>query len=89
MQSIEFATGKVMWKQRVPGYGGTIVVGDKLVYLTEHGGLILAEPKPVYKELARFDNAIAGKCFSTPAFSNGRLYLRSNKEGACYDLSTK
>ena len=88
-QCIEFATGKVMWKQRVLGFGGAIVVGEKLVYLSEHGSLILAEAKPVYKELARFDKAIEGKCWSTPAFSNGRLYIRSNKAGACYDLSGK
>jgi len=88
-QCTEFATGKVMWKQHVPGFGGAIVVDDKLVYLSEHGALILAEAKPVYKELAKFDKAIEGKCWSTPAFSNGRLYIRSNKEGACYDLSAK
>ena len=88
-QCIEFATGKVVWKQRVTGYGGAIIVGDKLVYLSEKGSLILAEAKPEYKELARFDKAIEGKCWSTPAFSNGRLYIRSNKEGACFDLSAK
>ena len=88
-QCIEFATGKVMWKQRVPGFGGGIIVGDKLVYLSEHGSLILAEAKPVYKELARLDKAIEGKCWSIPAFSNGRLFIRSNKEGACFDLSAK
>ena len=86
---IEFSTGKVMWKQGVNGYGGVILVGDKLIYLTERGGLIVMEPKPEYKELARFDKAIEGKCYSTPAFSNGRLYIRSSKEGACYDLSAK
>ena len=63
--------------------------GDKLLFLTDNGALVLLDPKPEYKELARFDKAIAGKCFAPPAFSNGRLYIRSGKEGACYDLSAK
>jgi len=89
-ECIEFTTGKVMWKKGVPGYASVILVGDKLVFLSEKGGLVLVEQKHgEYKELARFDKAIAGKCYSTPAFSNGRLYIRSNKEGICYDLSGK
>jgi len=86
---IEFATGKVIWRKSGVTKGSPILVGDKLLFLTENGGLILVEPKPEYKELARFDKAIAGKSFSAPAFSNGRLYIRTHKEGACYDLSAK
>jgi outer membrane protein assembly factor BamB len=39
-----------------------------------------------YKEVVRF-KAVAGKCWSTPALSNGRLFVRSTKEGACFDLA--
>ena len=86
---IEIATGKVLWKQKDPAKGGPILVGDKLIFLTEKGGLILVEPKTEYKELGRFEKSIEGRCWSTAAFSNGRIYIRSNKEGACYDLSAK
>ena len=86
---LDFATGKVMWRQKGLGNGSVILVGDKLVFLSQRGALILVEAKPEYKELARFKNAIKGLCYSTPAFSNGRLYIRSSKEGACYDMSTK
>jgi outer membrane protein assembly factor BamB len=27
--------------------------------------------------------AVSGKCWSTPAFSNGRVYVRSTTEGVC------
>jgi outer membrane protein assembly factor BamB len=30
---------------------------------------------------------IEGKCWSTPALSNGRLYVRSTTEGACFEVS--
>jgi len=88
-ECIELATGKVKWRHGDKGCGMDILVGDKLVYLTERGALSLLDPKGEYKELAHLDKAIAGKTYSTPAFSNGRLYIRSSKEGACYDLSAK
>jgi len=87
---IEFATNKVKWGNGGLGTSaGTIVVGDKLVILAESGHVVLAEAKPdAYHELARF-KAVGGKCYSTPAFSKGRLYVRSTKEAACYDVSDK
>ena len=30
--------------------------------------------------------AVAGKCWSTPALSDGKLYVRSTKEGACFEV---
>jgi len=89
IKCIEFATGKVQWEQAGFGSGSVILIGDKLVFLSEHGELLLVEPKPdAYTELARF-KALEGKCFGTPAFSNGRIYIRSNKESACYDMDAK
>ena len=87
---VEFATNKVKWsKNSLGGSAATIVVGGKPVILSEYGEILVIEPNPdAYKELARF-KAVSGKCYSTPAFSNGRLYVRSGKEGACYDLSAK
>ena len=51
--------------------------------------IVVVEAKPdAYREFARF-KAIAGKCYGTPAFSNGRLYIRSSTEAACFDASAK
>jgi len=48
---------------------------------------VVVQPTPnAYKELARA-KVITGKCWSTPAFSNGRIYVRSTKEGACLDVT--
>jgi outer membrane protein assembly factor BamB len=87
---LDFASGKVMWKQKGLGNGSVILVDDKLVFLSQRGALILVDAKPEYKELARFTGALKkGVCFSTPAFSNGRLYIRSSQEAACYDLTAR
>jgi len=93
LKCIEFATGKVVWEEKLAKDDGVwnsvILVDGKLLILLDDGKLILADPSPAgYKELARF-KALEGKCWSTAAFSNGRLFLRSNKEGVAYDLSAK
>lgn len=42
----------------------------------------MVEPAPQeYREVFRSD-VLDGKCWSSPAFSDGRLYVRSTKEGA-------
>jgi outer membrane protein assembly factor BamB len=60
-----------------------------LLALADDGRVVSVEANPAaYKEIASF-KAVEGKCWSSPALSNGRLYVRSTKEGACLDLATK
>jgi outer membrane protein assembly factor BamB len=56
--------------------------------LTDDGQVVMTEASPAgYKELGR-TKVIQGKCWSSPALSNGRLYVRSTKETACLDLAS-
>lgn len=85
MKCVEIATGKIVWTQPGFGQGNVICVGDKLLAITDTGDLVAIEASPAgYKEVARM-KAVDGKCWSTPAFSNGRAYLRSTKEGVCLE----
>ncbi len=87
LKCVDFKTGAVKWEQPGFGAGQVVLAGNYLLALSDEGYLVLVEPSPVaYKELARF-KALAGKCWSTPALSQGRLYVRSTKEGACFDLT--
>jgi outer membrane protein assembly factor BamB len=87
LQCVELNTGEIQWSQPGFGPGNCILLGDRLIVLSDTGTVALVEAKPDgYKELGRAQ-AIEGKCWSTPAFSNGRLYVRSTQEGACFDLS--
>ena len=89
VKCIDLKTGKEQWSQPGFGPGNLILVDGKLVALSDRGELILIDPSPEkYQELARFQ-AITGKCWSTPAFSNGRIYVRSTREGGAFDTSTK
>ena len=86
LKCMDLKTGAVRWEQPGFGAGQVILAGKHLLALADDGQLVVAEAAPeAYKEVARF-KALAGKCWSTPALSNGRLIVRSTKEGACFDL---
>ncbi|TWT94526.1 PQQ-binding-like beta-propeller repeat protein [Stieleria varia] len=86
LQCVDLATGEIKWSERGFGPGNCILVGDKLVVLSDKGELVIAEARPdQYNELARA-KVIEGKCWSTPAYSEGRVYVRSTKEAACIEL---
>jgi len=87
LKCVELATGQVKWSQPGFGAGNVILVGGQVLALTDDGQLVVIEASPAaYKELAR-TKVVSGKCWSTPAASNGRFYVRSTKEGACLDVT--
>jgi outer membrane protein assembly factor BamB len=87
MKCVELKTGQVKWEKDGFGVGNVILVGNSLLALADDGQIAVIEADPAaYKETSRF-KALAGKCWSTPALSNGHLYVRSTKEGACFDIN--
>jgi len=88
LKCVDAKTGTVKWEQSGFGAGNVVLAGDYLIALSDAGELVLVKASPeAYQEVAR-TKALEGKCWSTPALSNGRLYVRSTKEGACFDLSS-
>jgi outer membrane protein assembly factor BamB len=87
LKCVEIATGKEMWSKPGFGPGGCTLVDGYVLVLSDAGELVLVKATPTaYNEVAR-THAVAGKCWSTPAVSNGKIYARSTKEGACLDVS--
>ncbi len=87
IKCVELATGKVKWEQAGFGPGNVIIAGNDIVALSDKGELVLIEATPsAYKEKSRAD-VLDGKCWSHPALSDGRIYVRSTKEGACFDVT--
>lgn len=85
LKCVELATGKVKWEQANYGAGQVVLAGDTVVALSDRGELVTVEATPAaYKEFARA-KVVTGKCWSTPTVSNGRIYVRSTKEGVCLD----
>lgn len=89
LKCVDMKDASVKWQQPGFGAGQVILAGDIVIALADDGHVSLVKANPnAYEEKARF-KAVEGKCWSTPALSNGRLYVRSTKEGACYDLTAK
>lgn len=89
VKCVEVATGEEKWEQAGFGAGNVILVDGNVLALGDRGQLVLIEGTPKgYKELARA-KVVEGKCWSRPSVSNGRVYVRSTKEGACFDLTKK
>ena len=93
LNCIELSTGDLKWSTNNFGMGGLILVKTNLLVLTEDGQLVLVQPDPsAYRELARyrafqFSYSSPGKCWISPAFSNGRIYAHSTGGGVCLDVS--
>ena len=89
LKCIELATGEEKWSKPNFGMGGVVIVDGHIVALCDDGELCIVKAQPeAYKQEGLFQ-AIGGKCWSTPAFSNGKIYLRSTTEGVCYDTAAK
>ena len=89
VKCVDIKDGSVKWEQPGFGAGQVILAGDKVLALSDAGELVLIDPQPgAYKELARA-KVVEGKCWTTPVLANGRIYVRSTKEAACFDVSGK
>lgn len=74
---MEFATGKVMWKQRGLGCGSLMIAGNRLVILSEDGQIVIAKAQPDrYEELAR-SSFLEGRCWTVPVLLDGHIYGRN------------
>jgi outer membrane protein assembly factor BamB len=89
LRCVETATGKEVWSKTPVGeyHASLLRTGDeKLLFLDDAGNLMLLEPNvKEYKELAR--TKVCGKTWAHPALSDGRLYVRDDKELICLQMS--
>jgi len=88
-QCVELRTGKVLWDGS-PGGGeisSPIFVNDKLVALWDNGNsLVLIRATPERYELLGKVGGIPGAQCTSPAVTDGKLYVRLRDAVACYDL---
>lgn len=69
-----------------PEHGQMLLVGDKLIILSERGELSLVAADPSgYQELGRL-KAIDGVCWNNLCLYRDRLLIRSDLEAACFRL---
>ncbi len=82
---INAATGERLWQVPRFGKGNLIAADGKLFITTMKGELVIARATPErYEELGRMN--VLGSTRQAPALSQGRLYLRDDKEIVCVDV---
>jgi outer membrane protein assembly factor BamB len=80
------ADGEKLWEAELKEdfFASPSLVGENLYLLTEKGVMIIAEAMPRHKELARCE--LGEKCHASPAFANGRIYIRGVENLYCIGL---
>jgi outer membrane protein assembly factor BamB len=83
LSCFDLAGGTLVYKQSLEGdfYASPSLVGDTLYILKRNGQMILLQAGREYKEIGRC--AVEEDCFASPAFAEGRIYLRSTKSLYC------
>lgn len=85
-QAIDAATGKELWRERMPEpaacWGSIVQAGDRLYVTNQNGATVVFRPNPERLEVLAV-NALDEHTNSTPAFSDGELFLRTYKALYC------
>lgn len=76
-------TGKILWQERLEGtYSASpVLAAGKVYFLNEAGKMTIIEASPTFKVIA--ENTIDETTQASPAFSDGQLFLRSDKHLYC------
>jgi len=91
LAALDFATGKLLWRDRSVGKGAITYADGRLYILSEDNVVGLAEVTTKgYVERGRFQIADQGlPSWSHPVVSGGRLYLRNQNHLMAYDIRAK
>ena len=85
---LEFATGKMMWRDRSAGKGSVTYADGHLYIQSENNAVALAEATSAgYSEKGRFEIPDKGQpSWAHPVISDGRLYVRNQDTLLVYDI---
>lgn len=84
---VDLASGERRWKGGRYGHGQVLLIGDALLITGEFGELYLVAATPErhqeWSQAQLFDD----KTWNPPAFAPPYLFVRTENEAACYELS--
>jgi hypothetical protein len=88
---LEFASGKMVWRDRSVGKGAISYADGHLYILSEDNIVGLVEATPAgYREKGRFSIADQGlPSWAHPVVSGGRLYIRNQGTLTSYDVRAR
>ena len=79
----QVSDGKKLWEKDLQKnfFASPSIVGDKLYLLSAEGVMFISQIGPEYKALARCE--LGEPCYASPAFVDGRIYIRSSTNLYC------
>lgn len=88
LTAMQFATGKVAWRNRSIGKGSVTYADKRLYLLSENGVIGLAEPSAdSYKEISRFQISKGSlPTWSPLVISGGRMYFRDQDQLTSFEI---
>jgi outer membrane protein assembly factor BamB len=88
---LEWASGKLMWRDRSVGKGAVAAADGHLYVLSENNVVGLVEATPTaYREKGRFTIKDQGlPSWAHPVVAGGRLYIRNQGTLASYDIKAR
>lgn len=85
IRCIEVATGEVKWQERAGSYWGSIIMADGRAYVTDQSGSTLVfKPNPEKLDVIARNN-LDEHSNSTPAISNGQVFIRTYNNLWCIE----
>ena len=84
MTCINLESGEPVWQERLGGrFRSSLLLADNLIYATNDEGVttVLEATPEGLREVAK--NQLGEFCYTTPAISNGRIYIRTAENLYC------
>ena len=89
LKCVDISSHETKWAKRGLGKGSLIFADGHLIVLSDKGNLILVEATPSeYVEKASAQ-VLRGRCWTVPTLANGHLFVRNQKEMACFKLTSE
>lgn len=87
LKCVSVKDGALAWSKRGLGKGSLILAEGHLLVLSDDGRLVVAEATPRAWVEKGSVQALQGRCWTPPALSGGRLFLRNHTGMVAYDLT--
>jgi outer membrane protein assembly factor BamB len=86
---VDTSTGKKLYEQEFdfPSKASPSLVGDRVYLCGDKGVVVVFEAGPKYKEIAR--SSMGEDLLASPAFADGRIYIRGTKNLFCLGTKAK
>ncbi len=85
IRCVEVKTGDVKWQERAGSYWGSIVMAEGRAYVTDQSGSTLVFKPSTEKLDIVAKNDLGEHCNSTPAISNGQIFIRTFEHLWCIE----